>query len=154
MIQVPRTLTFAFRLPGVGPQFGPQPLLCLVTAFPHCWKWLVLSPCLPMHGFPMMSFNFSMLLACATDVSAAHLHPDLVMMPASLTFSSLESLYIITALHFATLNSLTTDDRSSCNCPDLIFSPIDVKLGGILSHLQRFSFTRLSTPSTDVIGTS
>ncbi len=89
-------------------------LLCLGSVFSHCWKWFFPSPCLPMHGFPMMSFNFSMLSACATDVSTAHLHPDLVVMSASLTSSWLESLYIITALHCATLNSSTTDDRGSC----------------------------------------
>ncbi len=129
-------------------------LLCLGSAFPHCWKWLVPSPCLPMHGFPMMSFNLSILSACATDVSAAHLCPDLVVIPVSLTFSSLESLYMITSLHFATLNSSTTDDRGGCKYSGLTYSPIDVKLGGIPSHLRRCLFTCLSTPSTDVIGTS
>ncbi len=129
-------------------------LLCLGSAFPHCWKWLVPSPCLPIHGFPMMSFNLSILSACATDVSAAHLCPDLVVIPVSLTFSSLESLYMITSLHFATLNSSTTDDRGGCKYPGLTYSPIDVKLGGIPSHLRRCLFTCLSTPSTDVIGTS
>ncbi len=73
-------------------------LLCLGSVFPHCWKWAVLSPCLPMHGFLMTSFNFSMLSPCATDVSAAHLCPDLVVTPAPLTSPSLESLYIIITL--------------------------------------------------------
>ena len=56
--------------------------------------WVCFSPledpshCLPTHGFLMMSFSFSVLSACATDVSAAHLCHDLVVTPAFLTFSS------------------------------------------------------------------
>ena len=97
-------------------------LLCLGSAFLHCWKWEDPSPCHLTHGFPMMSFSFSALLACVTDVSAAHLRPDLVVTPALLTFSSVESWYIL-----------------------VMYSPTDVNLVGILSHLLRCVFTRFST---------
>lgn len=112
--EVPQPLTLAFFSSRCCTSAWIISLLCLGSAFPHCWKLFFPSPCLPMHRFPMMSFNFSMLSACDTDVSTTHLHPDLVVMSASLTSSLLESLYIITALHFATLNSSTTDDRGSC----------------------------------------
>lgn len=83
-------------------------------------------PCLALNRFPVMSFNLRMLSACAANVSASPLNPYLVGMPVSLTFSSLESLYIIKTVHFATLNSLTTDDSDSCNSAKLIST--DVKL--------------------------
>lgn len=123
-------------------------LFRLGSALPHCWNWVDPSPCLPMHGFPMMSFSFSALTACAPDVSAAHLCPDLFVTPAFLTFSSLESCYVIATLQLATLNSSTTDDRGSCNWPDLMYSPTDVKLVGIPRHLRRCFFTHFSILSS------
>ena len=95
-------------------------LLSLDPAFPQRWAWEVPRPCHPVHVVPMMSRSFNILSACATDDSAAHLRPDLVRMPACLTCSSWEFLYDIMTLHFATLNSSTTDDRGSCSCPDLM----------------------------------
>lgn len=76
-----------------------------------------------------MSFNVSMLSACAIDVSAVHLHPDLV---GDACISDLSIAGVSVHHHspaFATLNSSTADDRGSCNCPDLMYSPTDVKPG-------------------------
>jgi len=81
-------------------------ILSLLSAFPQIWKWDVLRPCIPVHGIPMISCIFSMLPACATEDSAAHLHPDLVVMHACLTCSSWESLYVITILLLGPLKLL------------------------------------------------
>lgn len=132
-----------------------MPLLSLVPAFLHCWKWEVPRACLPVHGDPMTSRSFSMLPACATDGSAAYLCPDLVITPTCLTCSSWESLYVITTLHFATLNSSTTDDIGSWSCSDLMsYRLTAVKLGVFPNHFRRYLLIFLSIPSTHVIRTS
>lgn len=133
MIQAPQALTFTLSPPWHW--LGSCLMSCHVSHLR--WVWFPPragcgeGPCLALNRLPMMSFNLSMLSACAIDVSASPLNPDLVGMPASLTFSSLESLYIIATVPFATLNSLTRDDSDSCNSPTLIST--DLKLRGILS---------------------
>lgn len=52
------------------------------------------------------------LSAWLSAVLAAHVHPDLALMPASLT-RSCESLYVEESLHLATLYSSTTEDKGS-----------------------------------------
>lgn len=130
------------------------------------------------HGSPLRWAGFSPLLdashsqslpscaGCSDDVLEFEVpfssgqrcrnlpHTDLVLIPASRTLLSLESLKVITTLHFATLNSSTRDERGSCSCPDLIYSPTDVKLVGIPSHFRRYSLILHSTPSTAVSGIS
>lgn len=46
-------------------------------------------------------------------VLAAHVHPDLALMPASLTSGYCESLYVKESLHLAALYSSTSEDRGS-----------------------------------------
>lgn len=101
-----------------------------------------------------MSLSLRFPSARASDAETSHFHTDLVLIPASLTLLSLESLKVIATLHFATLNSSTNHERGSCSCPDLIYSPTDVKLGVIPSHFRRYSLILHSTPSTAVSGIS
>lgn len=129
-------------------------LLSVGLAFPHFWTRVIPSPCLPVQGVPMMSLSLRFPSARASDAETSHFHTDLVLIPASRTLLSLESLKVITTLHFATLNSSTRDERGSCSCPDLTYSPTDVKLVGIPSHFRRYSLILHSTPSTAVSGIS
>lgn len=112
--------------------------------------WIISLLCLGCARFGAKSLSTH----CATEVSAVHLGPHGVVTPTPLIFASLNSQDIISALHFATLNSSPTDDRGSCNWPDDIYRPADVKPGGTPSLLRKCSFTRLFAPSTDVIVTS
>lgn len=61
----------------------------------------------------MISLVLRELSAWLSAVLAAHFHPDLALMPASLTSSSCESLYVEESLHLATLYSSTTEDKGS-----------------------------------------
>lgn len=92
-----------------GPQtfstFSNQVSLIIGSA----WNWV------PIEGFQMMLISLIRLSVCDTTVSAAHLHPDLVVTPLPLTVKLVNSLYITTARHFGFLNSLTTDNGSGCN---------------------------------------
>ncbi|KAF7641243.1 hypothetical protein LDENG_00287940 [Lucifuga dentata] len=80
-----------------------------------------------------MSRSFNMVSAWTTD---------------ALAWLSWESLKVNMTVHFATLTSSTTDDSGSCSWPDLMYSPADVKLGGIPSHLGRCLWIFLFTSST------
>ncbi len=157
------------RLPGIlapqslpssalplGPLLQPGPWL----SSPQGWLSTTLeSGSFPGLAFPcmvlrLMSLSFKIPSARARDAEASHFRPDLVFIPASLTLLSLESLKVMATLHFATWNSSTREDMGSCNCPDLMYSPTDVKPGGIPSHLLRCELILCSTPSTAVSGTS
>jgi len=71
------------------PQFhcpSPLPLLLQFQTLAWITSRLCIKSDFPMHYLPMMSFNFSLLSACGTAASAAHLCLDLVGMSAPLIF--------------------------------------------------------------------
>lgn len=101
------------RLLSRSPHFPGVSFLLLFEIGRHTRPWW------PLHVSPMMLRNSWITSVRATAVLDSHFRADLVAIPACLTSSSLESLYIITTSHFDTLNS-ATDDRRICICFDLM----------------------------------